>query len=219
MASQNFGHRNQRTCEELRLTDLLHRQQLSIVIVDSELEYSNSVSNSVPNSDSFYISYTKGGTKTQDFADRDFPLKEIVCFTNGYFIKINSICNFEFAEIVILWKKHSDLEVCVLTSLLSAISSHFYIPESLFSPLVGESIGLCFLFSALLILCEFHIMNPTPTHLPIASYRFSILETSSLNRKKKSRCGSCSVSQCVSTVHPSAYTSLLANIGCNESLI
>lgn len=38
--------------------------------------------------------------------------------------------------------------------------------------------GLSVCFNALLILCEFHIVHPTPTHFPVPSYPLSAFATS-----------------------------------------
>jgi hypothetical protein len=66
-------------------------------------------------------------------------------------------------------------------------------------------------FNNLLILYEFHIMYPNPTHFSLPSFLPSILATSPTRDKEKQ--------YMCTTVYPSIYTSLLANVHCNESLV
>lgn len=58
--------------------------------------------------------------------------------------------------------------------------------------------------------------HPNPTHLIFLSY--TLFPCNLLTKEKESRCGSCSVTVCP-TVHPFVYTSLLASVHCNESLV
>jgi hypothetical protein len=76
-----------------------------------------------------------------------------------------------------------------------------------------------FIFNFLLVLCEFHIMYPNPTHFSLISYATSTpcSHPTCPPSREKSFIMESVVCQCP-TVHPFVHTSLLPNVYCDEVL-
>ena len=83
-----------------------------------------------------------------------------------------------------------------------------------------------FLFNFLLILCEFHIMHPSPTHLLVPSFAIQPLPPQKIKHiqtiqatHRQPIITEAVVCHSVFPVCPAVHTSSLANVYCNESLV
>lgn len=75
-----------------------------------------------------------------------------------------------------------------------------------------------FFFSFLLVVCEFHITHPNPTHLPVPLYLPSALATSQQNKQTKIVVEA-AICHSVSHSEPFVHTDLLANAHFKELLV
>jgi hypothetical protein len=83
-----------------------------------------------------------------------------------------------------------------------------------------------FLFNFLLILCEFHIMHPSPTHLLVPSFAIQPLPPQKIKHiqtiqatHRQPIITEAVVCHSVFPVCPAVHTSSLANVYCSESVV